>query len=245
MSLTSTWGVRLVLRLDGVHSGYGGTTVLHGLTMEVPERDMVAILGRNGVGKTTLLRAIMGYLTITSGSLQLDGRELGRLPVHARARLGIAYVPQGREIFPHLTVLDNLRVAAFAGGRRDWHDPVDQVLDRFPTLAQRRRQRGGSLSGGQQQILAVARALISAPRVLLLDEPSEGIQPSIASEIMEIVRALNQEQGITVILVEQNLDFAARVARHAYVMNRGEIVRDLPASEALTDRHLQLEYMGI
>lgn len=234
-----------MLQLDEVRSGYGSTRVLHGLTMEVPDGDRVAILGRNGVGKTSLLKTIMGYLPITSGTLQLDGHDLARLPVHARARLGVAYVPQGREIFPDLTVLDNLRVAAYGVRRGEWREAVAQLLERFPALAQKRHERGGSLSGGQQQILAVARALITAPRILLLDEPSEGIQPSIAAEIAEIVRSVNQEQGVTVVLVEQNLDFAVHVAPHAYLMGRGEMVRELPTADIFEDRDLQHEYMGI
>jgi urea ABC transporter ATP-binding protein UrtE len=234
-----------MLRLDDVHAGYGRTTVLQGLSLEVAEGDMVAVLGRNGVGKTTMLRAIVGAIPLVSGSISLEGEALAGLRTHERARRGIAYVPQGREIFPGLSVEDNLRVAAYATGQRDWKERLGGLLDEFPVLRLKRGDRGGSLSGGQQQILALARALITEPRLLLLDEPSEGIQPSIVQEIAETVRDLNQRRGITVVLVEQNLDFATRLARHAYVVDKGQVVRDLPAEEILADKDLQHEYMGV
>jgi branched-chain amino acid transport system ATP-binding protein/urea transport system ATP-binding protein len=234
-----------VLRLEDVRAGYGSTTVLHGVDLEVEGGEIVAVLGRNGVGKTTMLRAVMGHVPLRGGRVLLDGEDLGRRPVHERARRGIAYVPQGREIFPGLSVLDNLRVAAYAIRRPDWREALERVLHDFPVLRAKAKVAGASLSGGQQQILALARALMSDPGILLLDEPSEGIQPSIVMEISETVRALNETRGITVVLVEQNLDFAARLARRAYLMDHGQVVRDVPAEEVLHDRELQHEYMGV
>jgi urea ABC transporter ATP-binding protein UrtE len=234
-----------VLRLEQIHSGYGRTQVLSGVTMRVAPGEMVAVVGRNGVGKTTLLRTIVGHQKTTAGTLEFDGRDISRLPVHARARLGIAYVPDSRDVFPGLSVIDNLRVAAYAAGRERERRTPEQMLEEFPALAEKRDARGGSLSGGQQQILAVARALIAAPRILLLDEPSEGVQPSIVQEIAELIRSANRRWGVTVVLVEQNLDFAVRVAPSAHLMNRGKIVRELPTADLLNDKQLQREYLGV
>jgi urea ABC transporter ATP-binding protein UrtE len=234
-----------VLRAEEIHSGYGRTEVLAGVTLRVEPGEMVAVLGRNGVGKTTLLRTIVGHQRTTEGTLEFDGRDIARLPVHARARLGIAYVPGSRDVFPGLSVLDNLRVAAYAAPRGERQRTPEQMLADFPALAEKRDARGGSLSGGQQQILAVARALITAPKILLLDEPSEGVQPSIVQEIAELIRTANERSGVTVVLVEQNLDFAVRVAPNAHLMNRGRIVQTLPTSELLSDKSLQREYLGV
>ncbi len=234
-----------MLKLEDVQAGYGRTTVLDGLSLEVAEGEMVALLGRNGVGKTTTLRAIMGEVGVTAGRIAFAGRDITRVPTHARARGGLAYVPQGRQIFPALSVAENLRVVGYAAGGRDWRARLDGLLKEFPVLAAKLDAPGASLSGGQQQILALARALMSAPRVLLLDEPSEGIQPSIVDEIATVVGELNRTRGITVVLVEQNLDFAARVATRAFLMDKGRIVRDLPSQQILEDRDLQHEYMGV
>ena len=234
-----------MLELTEVRAEYARTPVLLGVSLAVRDGDMVAVLGRNGVGNTTLLRAIVGTVPLTEGRIELDGQELGRLPAHQRARRGIAYVPQGRDIFPALSVLDNLRVTAYATGQRDYKERLAEILDEFPVLAQKRDEPGAGLSGGQQQILALGRALMTAPRLLLLDEPSEGIQPSIVDAIAETVRGINERRGITVVLVEQNLDFATKIARHAFLMDKGRVVRDLPASDVLSDRELQHEYMGV
>jgi urea ABC transporter ATP-binding protein UrtE len=234
-----------VLRAEEIHSGYGRTQVLAGVSLKVERGEMVAVVGRNGVGKSTLLRTIVGHQKITEGALELDGRDVSRLPVHARARLGIAYVPDTRDVFPGLSVLDNLRVAAYAARGEGKRRTPEAMLEEFPALAEKRDARGGSLSGGQQQILAVARALITDPKILLLDEPSEGVQPSIVQEIAELIRTANERSGVTVVLVEQNLDFAVRVAPNAHLMNRGRIVRELPTSDLLGDKALQREYLGV
>lgn len=234
-----------MLRADGVVAGYGRTTVLQGLTLQVERSEIVAVLGRNGVGKTTLLRALIGTIPVGAGTISLDGEQIERLPAHARARRGLAYVPQGREVFPQLTVLENLRVAAWASRQQGWQGRLEAILEEFPVLAERRDVRAGSLSGGQQQILAVARALMTNPRVLLLDEPSEGIQPSIVDQIGATIRSIRDERGISVVLVEQNLDFAAELAERAYLMEKGRIARSLSPVEVLQDRELQREYMGV
>jgi len=163
---------------------------------------------------------------------------------HARARLGLTYVPQGRDIFPGLTVLENLRLGGLATGQ-DVERRVGEVLRAFPMLREKLSERGGSLSGGQQQLLALARALVASPKMLLLDEPSEGIQPSILEQILESVRNINREQGITVLLVEQNLEFAAALAERAYIMNKGVVVRELPIARIVEDPEIQREYMGV
>lgn len=234
-----------MLRVEKVTAGYGAGPVLSDLDLEVAKGDRVAVLGRNGVGKTTLLRAIIGEVAVGSGSVVLEGRDVTRERPHRRAQRGIAYVPQGRDIFPGLTVLDNLKVAAYGTRRKGWQTRLDEVLDEFPILREKSKLAGGGLSGGQQQILALARALMCEPTLLLLDEPSEGIQPSIVDQIAEHVRKVNAERGITIVLVEQNLEFATNIAEHAFLMDKGRIVRQLPASDVLADRELQHEYLGV
>lgn len=234
-----------MLEIKDLGSGYGRTEVLHGTSMRVDEGALVALLGRNGVGKSTLLKTIIGAIPTTSGSVCMADRDLKRLPVHGRTRLGIAYVPQGRDIFPGLSVIDNLRVAGYACKTPQRMELLEEILEEFPVLREKRAQPGGSLSGGQQQILALGRALMTKPRLLLLDEPSEGIQPSIVDQIADSIRRINKDRGLTVVLVEQNLDFAARVCDHAYLMDRGEIVRDIPMRSVLDDRALQHEYLGV
>jgi ABC-type branched-subunit amino acid transport system ATPase component len=234
-----------VLRIEDLRAGYGKTPILHGVSVEVGRGETVAVLGRNGAGKTTLLRAAMGLVEAYGGSINLDGRDLSGQPAHERARRGLAYVPQGRDIFPGLSVLDNLRVAAFGTRQRNVDERVETVISELPALRSRLAVRGSSLSGGQQQMLAIGRALMGEPRVLLLDEPSEGLAPTIIEEIDEVVRSASERRGLTVVLVEQNLDVAGRLASEAVVLEKGEIVRRLPARQILADEDLQREYMGI
>ncbi|MDQ3661041.1 MAG: ABC transporter ATP-binding protein [Actinomycetota bacterium] len=234
-----------MLRLEDVHAGYGPTTVLRGFNLDVADKQTVAVLGRNGVGKTTALRAITGILPLQRGTITFDGKDLSRLPVHERSRRGIAYVPQGRDIFPGLTVLDNLRVAAYGSRQQNWEEQLDAMFADFPVLAEKSNARGGSLSGGQQQILALARALMTSPRILLLDEPSEGIQPSILDQIADTLRTVNEQRGIPVLLVEQNLDFVFRLATRVHLVDKGQVVRELSTEELLGDKELQHEYLGI
>jgi ABC-type branched-subunit amino acid transport system ATPase component len=231
--------------LSDVWAGYQvGAPVLQGAALSVEDGEVVAILGRNGVGKTTLLRTIMGIVPAERGRIDLDGKDLARMSTHARARLGLGYAPQGRELFQALSVLDNLRVGA-RGTREDIEASVGAALQEFPMLRERLDARAGTLSGGQQQLLALARAFASRPRILLLDEPSEGIQPSIVDQILIKVRDLNARFGIAVLFVEQNLDFAASLAQRAYVMTKGRMDRELAPSAILSDEEFQHEYMGV
>ena len=228
-----------MLRVHGLDQYYGGSHTLRAIDLEVPAGACTALLGRNGVGKTTLLRCLMGELPVRHGRVQLGGEDVTPLPSFERARLGMGYVPQGREIFSRLTVAENLSVgeAAARGGATM---PRAELEELFPILRTMRNRRGGDLSGGQQQQLAIARALISRPRVLLLDEPTEGIQPSTIKEIGRVLRAL-LERGMTIVLVEQYLDFALELAEHCAVLSRGEIVlrgRIAELDPAQVRRHL-------
>jgi urea transport system ATP-binding protein len=211
-----------MLEVRGLNQYYGGSHTLRGIDLSVPQGSCTALLGRNGVGKTTLLRCLIGQLPVRSGSVLFDGKDLTRLPPYDRARLGVGYVPQGREIFSRLTVAENLAVGESAAAGRA---PADrgELEALFPILKSMRSRRGGDLSGGQQQQLAIARALVARPRLLLLDEPTEGIQPSTIKEIEKVLRTL-LERGMTVLLVEQYLEFALSLAQHYAILSRGEIV---------------------
>ena len=212
-----------MLEIRGLNQFYGGSHTLRGVDLHVPRGSCTALLGRNGVGKTTLLRCLMGMLPVKSGSIIFAGRDITRLRPYQRARLGIGYVPQGREIFPRLSVSENLSVGEAAAGDRRQVEPQRELEALFPGLRPMRSRPGGNLSGGQQQQLAVARALIARPQLLLLDEPTEGIQPSIIKEIERVLRVL-LERGITILLVEQYLEFALSLAQHYAILSRGSIV---------------------
>ena len=231
-----------MIRIQDLNQYYGESHILWDVDLHIPAGSCTCLMGRNGVGKTTLLKTIMGILPIASGSLQFEDTELARRPAALRARLGIGYVPQGREIFPQLTVEENLRIGLPA--RRDAVGSIpESVFDCFPVLKQMLGRRGGDLSGGQQQQLAIGRALALNPKLLILDEPTEGIQPNIVQEIGDILLRLNQEENLTILLVEQKLPFARRVANAFAVMEKGSVVADGPIA-ALTDdivqRHLSV-----
>jgi len=212
-----------LLAIDGVNQSYGGSHILWDVDVRIPAGARMCLMGRNGMGKTTLLKCIMGLLPVSSGSLLFEGSDLGTLPAEERARRGIGYVPQGREIFPQLTVEENLRVGL--GIRPNGLRAVPpRVYELFPVLKQMRHRRGGNLSGGQQQQLAIGRAMVLEPTLLILDEPTEGIQPNIVHEIGDIILRLNQETGVTVLLVEQKLPFARRVASEFVIMEKGRCV---------------------
>jgi urea ABC transporter ATP-binding protein UrtE len=234
-----------MLEVSGLVSGYGRIGVLHGADLSVAQGSCVGILGHNGMGKTTLLRTIMGLLPAKAGRITLDGAEIQRLPPHARARRGLGYVPQGRQIFPALSVLDNLRFAVAAkGGPRGASSALvlEEVLDEFPELKRLLDRPGGALSGGEQQLLALARALCGKPRLLLLDEPTEGIQPSIVEAMIDRIHAL-QRKGLSVLLVEQNLDFIQALSDRILLIHRGRITREMPPA-ALADPALVQEFVG-
>jgi ABC-type branched-subunit amino acid transport system ATPase component len=234
-----------MLKLTEVRSGYASAPALHGVNLTVTPGSRSVVLGRNGAGKSTLLKTIIGQLPLLGGRIELDGKAIDRLAPHERARRGLAYVPQGRQIFGSLSVRANLEVGGYGVGLRKVQRAVDEVLDELPLLRTKLRDRGDSLSGGQQQILALGRALMTQPKILLLDEPSEGIQPSIVTEIGDIVCRLHRERGMTVIMVEQNLDFAATVGEGAFIMEKGIIACSMPTSQFVTDIDLQHRYMGV
>ncbi len=216
-----------MLALEGIDAAYGMSQVLSGIALTVEAGEAVALLGRNGVGKTTLLRTIVGLHPASSGTMSFDRAPIVRLPAYRRARLGIGYVPQGRGIFPQLTVEENLAVgsSALAGRTPAVAAEVEPLYELFPALQRLRGRKGGVLSGGEQQQLALARALLGKPRLLLLDEPAEGIQPSVVQEIGEVLGRIRRDLGVAVLLVEQHLDFAWSIASRYYVMQRGAVVR--------------------
>jgi branched-chain amino acid transport system ATP-binding protein len=209
-----------MLRLDGLHAHYGASHVLQGVDLELPQGRICALLGRNGVGKTTTLRAVMGLLPPSGGRILLGARDIAGWPPHLVARAGVGYVPEGRMIFPDLTVLENIRVAERRPARA-W--PLSRLFEVFPALAERAGSLGAHLSGGEQQMLAIARALVADPAVLLLDEPSQGLAPLVVRELAEVVRRL-RDDGVTILLVEQNLRFAEAVADEIRIMVKGKIV---------------------
>ena len=232
-----------MLSIDGARGGYGKTPILEGATLSVGPGEIVALLGRNGVGKTTLMKYAMGLIESFGGEVRLNGTLLPPAPAK-RSRAGLGYVPQGRFVFPRLTVAENIAAAAAAHGRRV-RDAVAEALALFPLLAPKSGTLAGKLSGGQQQVLAMARALATRPKVLLLDEPTEGIQPSIIDDIAATIRRLNEESGLAILVAEQDLDFCASVAKRAYVMERGSIVRQLDIAELSSDRELVQKLLGV
>jgi urea transport system ATP-binding protein len=228
-----------VLEAKDVHQYYGGSHTLRGASLSVPEGTCTCVMGRNGVGKTTLLKAIMGLVPVRSGSVRYGDRELVGADASARARAGIGYVPQGRDIFPELTVEENLRVGTLTG--RGTREIPEIVFRLFPVLRTMLKRRGGDLSGGQQQQLAIGRALTLRPRCVLLDEPTEGIQPSIVHELGDVIRRLYSEEKIGVLLIEQKLPFAKRVAERFFLMERGSVVASgkmEELSDELVRKHL-------
>lgn len=232
-----------MLQANGLCAGYGAIPVLRDITLSIAQGESVGILGHNGMGKTTLLRTLIGALRATAGTVTLNGADITRAAPHARARLGMAYVPQGREIFPALSVTDNLRMGLVKTGQQDT-DGIDRLLADFPRLKPLLDRAGGSLSGGEQQLLALARALAGQPSMLLLDEPTEGIQPSIIEEIAETLAALRDRMQLTIVLVEQNLEFIAAVSQRVLVIKRGQLGEEIPR-EHLGDLAIMSEYTGV
>jgi urea transport system ATP-binding protein len=219
-----------MLTIDNVRLHYGAAEALRGVSLTAEPGRITCLLGRNGVGKTSLMRAIVGHHKVSSGSISLEGRPLDRSAPSERARSGIAFVPQGREIFPLLTVRENLETG-YAGLKRAERSVPDHVFELFPVLKDMLGRRGGDLSGGQQQQLAIGRALVMRPKLLLLDEPTEGIQPSIIKDIGRAIRFLRDQAGIAVLLVEQYLDFCRELADEVYIMDRGQIGHTGPAED--------------
>jgi branched-chain amino acid transport system ATP-binding protein len=232
-----------MLKVSELCTGYGRIPILNGVSFAVEEGEFVGILGHNGMGKTTLLKALMGFLPATSGQVRFADADVTAAPPYDRARLGLGYVPQGREIFPGLTVLDNLRMGCAKESAAE-RDIIAPILDDFPRLKPLLERAGGALSGGEQQLLAIARCLCGNPRLVLLDEPTEGIQPSIIDEIVETLRRLREKKGLTIILVEQNLDFIAALSQRILIIQKGAITREARPGD-LADPGLVGEFIGV
>ena len=233
-----------MLAIEGLHASYGGSLVLQGVDLTVRRGRIKAIMGRNGMGKTTLLKSIIGLLPPHSGKIQFRDAMIQGLPTHEIAAKGISYVPQGREIFGDFTVLENLRLGTLTKPRSQRKIPPD-IFEYFPVLSERRYQRAGSFSGGEQQILAIARALVSRPSLLLLDEPSEGIQPSIVGEICGILKKINQENNLTILIVEQNIDMIMNIADECAFMEKGAIVQNYAIDEIRANESIIADHMGV
>ena len=234
-----------MLKLNAVSAAYGPVAALHDVSLEVGEGQIVTILGANGAGKSSTLRVISGLVRPTGGSVEFLGERIDRRSPEALVSLGISHVPEGRELIADLTVLENLQLGAYVrrdggGIKRD----LDRMYERFPVLAQRRQQAAGSLSGGEQQMLAVARGLMSRPRLLLLDEPSLGLAPLVMREIFRIFKTINQEDKVTILLVEQNATLALSIAQHGYVLETGRIVFDDSAARLKQDETVRRSYLG-
>jgi branched-chain amino acid transport system ATP-binding protein len=233
-----------VLSVENLTSAYGRIEALHGVSIEVPDGEIVTLIGANGAGKTTLLRAISGVQPITTGSIRFSGKPIEALPSHERVALGITQVPEGRQLFSPLSVDDNLRLGAWLQQNGDSQRAMEQVYELFPMLASMRKMAAGALSGGQQQMLAVARALMAKPRMLLLDEPSMGLAPILVDQIFQIIRRLKCD-GLTILLVEQNARAALAIADHVYVLETGRVTVRGTAAEVQVDRRVREAYLGI
>ena len=232
-----------LLELKDLRAGYGGKPVLQGVNLSVRKGEIVAVIGRNGVGKSTLMKTLIGLIGTMSGEIRFSGRDIAALESFRRAKLGIGYVPQGRDVFPRMSVTENLQVGEAMCGRAP-ASAYESVYQLFPILKERAEQRAGTMSGGQQQQLAIGRVLIGGPKMILLDEPSEGIQPSIIQEIGRIIVELNKRTGITIVFVEQNLDLIRAIAQRCYVMDKGRIVAELAPHE-LDDRDTIRKYLAV
>jgi branched-chain amino acid transport system ATP-binding protein len=231
-----------MLEVRDVETYYGSSYVLQGVSLEVPDRSLVALLGRNGVGKTTLVRSVTGLTPAASGSILLGGVDITATPTHVITRMGVGLVPQGRLIFPTLTVEENLTIGVRPSSQGDW--TLDRVWSLFPPLAARRRNRGNQLSGGEQQMLAIGRALMTNPRLLLLDEPSEGLAPMLVRQLAETIRRL-RTAGMSILLVEQNLPLALELADKVYIMTKGRVVYEGLPDELAKDEGTKEHQLGI
>jgi branched-chain amino acid transport system ATP-binding protein len=232
----------MLLELEDVHVYYGKIEAIKGISFEVNEGEIVTLIGANGAGKSTTLKTISGLRTVSQGEIRFDGQAITRMPGHKRVLAGIGQAPEGRGIFPGMTVAENLHMGAYARSG-DFSKDLAKVYDLFPRLAERKRQAGGTLSGGEQQMLAIGRALMSEPKVLLLDEPSMGLAPMLVNQIFSIIEEINR-RGMTILLVEQNANQALKVAHRAYVLETGRIVKSAPAADLLNDPEVKAAYLG-
>ncbi len=234
-----------LLTVENLHAGYGPIEVLKDISLEVNEGEIVTMIGANGAGKTTTLMTISGAVRARAGRIVFQGREIQNLPPHEIVRLGLCQSPEGRKIFPRLTVLENLELGAYTRNDKDGiRKDIDHAYELFPILRERKDQLGGTLSGGEQQMLAVARALLGRPKLLLLDEPSLGLAPLIVLKIFDVIRRLNAEEGMSVLIVEQNARLALKLAHRGYVMETGTITMSDSASSLLNDQRVKDAYLG-
>ena len=232
-----------MLTLSGVHTYYGHIEALKGIDVDVKKGEIVTLIGSNGAGKSTLLMTICGSPQARMGTVMFDGRDITRMPTHMITRSGISQSPEGRRIFPRMTVLENLQMGALLGDPAHFAQDLEMALDLFPILRARQAQRGGTLSGGEQQMLAIARALMSRPRMLLLDEPSLGLAPLIVKQIFRTISEINERTGMTILLVEQNANQALRLAHRGYVLANGRIVMTGTGKELLANKEVRAAYL--
>jgi branched-chain amino acid transport system ATP-binding protein len=232
----------MLLEVSDIHVHYGKIAALKGVSLAVDEGEIVALIGANGAGKTTTLKTISGLRPLSSGSISFNGRDISKLAAHKRVGLGIGQAPEGRGIFPGMTVLENLQMGAY-GRKGSTTQDLRMVFDLFPRLAERRSQFGGTMSGGEQQMLTIGRALMTQPKVLLLDEPSMGLAPMLVNQIFDIIKEIN-ERGTTVLVVEQNAHQALQLAHRAYVLETGEVLKSANANELLHDPEVRAAYLG-
>jgi len=239
-------GAGPLLQVEGIHTYYGKSHILHGVSLEVGHAEVVGLLGRNGVGKSTTLKAIAGLVRPSQGAIVFEGRPVGGLAPHRLARLGIGYVPEERRIFPQLSVVENLRtgVDRHGVGKGEKQALLDKAYAYFPVLAERRNQPGGTLSGGEQQMLAIARAMMLEPKIILLDEPTEGLMPRMVAQIGEIIGTL-QREGVAVLLVEQNVPLTLAAGQRIYIIEKGVVRHHAPAAELRADHAPIHEFMGV
>lgn len=234
-----------MLKVDNISVSYGDMQVLWGVTFEVKEKELVALLGANGAGKTTTLKTISGLLRPNNGSIYFLGKEISKIPAHKVAELGIVHVPEGRRLFPEMTVRENLEMGSLSSeAKKKRKETMEWVFTLFPVLKERQNQEAGTLSGGQQQMLAIGRGLMALPKLLMLDEPSLGLAPVIVSQVFEIIKEINR-QGITVLLVEQNVMHALRMCNRAYVIENGRITLHGTGDDLLKNQHVKEAYLGI
>ena len=243
-SLTLIWGWQTMLKINNLHVSYGGIRALRGVDLEVPDGKIVTLIGANGAGKSTLLRTISGLVKADSGSITYNGKELLGMPINKVLEEGIAHAPEGRRVFPDMTVLENLKIGAYLRkDKAEIEKDIQWVYSLFPRLEERSWQLAGTLSGGEQQMLAVGRALMSRPKLLLLDEPSVGLAPLVVQDIFTIIQEINR-QGVTVLLIEQNANMALKIADVAYVLETGRITMSGTGAELLADERVKEAYLG-